>query len=205
MSRIFFFFLTFLNIPDEVADFYLGFDQTCEFGILSRSFLCCFECLKPFLTFMAGQICSTPPSQADLLSHSHQFLCGLIKLIRTCASFQGSQALGVVEGAEASSQDLSTQQQGREDKSRPARWAFLRGLSAAPERLQPVSTYASIILIRLAAQLTGKTRAKQNCKMADIWGNKNSKFEVSNAIRGNDFKLFLFNKLLIDSFLRCCY
>lgn len=49
-----------------------------------------------------------PPSQADLLSRSHQFLCGLIRLIRTCASFQGTQALGVVEGTEASSQDLST-------------------------------------------------------------------------------------------------
>lgn len=56
---------------------------------------------------MAGQICSTPPGQPDLLSRSHQFLCGLIRLIRSCASFQGTQASGVAEGMEASSQDLS--------------------------------------------------------------------------------------------------
>lgn len=46
-------------------------------------------------------------SHADLLSCSHQFLCGLIRLIRTCGSFHNLQTLGVVEGIEASSQDLS--------------------------------------------------------------------------------------------------
>lgn len=45
-------------------------------------------------------------SLADLLSCS-QFLCGLIRLIRTCGSFHKPQALGAVEGIEASSQDLS--------------------------------------------------------------------------------------------------
>lgn len=85
----------------------------------------------------------------------------------------------------------------REDKPRPARWASRRGLSAAPKRLQPppASTYTSIILIRLTAQLTWRTQAKQNCKMADIWGNYNDKVDVSSEIRGNSFKRLVFNKL----------
>lgn len=116
-----------------------------------------------------------PQSQADLLSRSPQFLCGLIRLIRTCASFQGTQALGVVEGTEASSQDLSTPYPaaGKTSQGQPGGllWEGCQQLQSASS-FPPASTYTYIILIRLTAQLTGPIQAKQKTfgeiKMANL-------------------------------------
>lgn len=76
-------------------------------GLLSRSF--CVVCSVPRPFWLPWPVRSVPHSlsPADLLSCRHQFLCGFIRLIRTCGSFQETEALGVVAGIEASSQDLS--------------------------------------------------------------------------------------------------
>lgn len=85
----------------------------------------------------------------------------------------------------------------REDKPRPARWASPRGLSAAPKRLQPPACLHLRLHHSYQAHSTTDRAdtSKAHRKIGDIWGTSNGKFKVSNAIRGNDFKLLVFNKL----------
>lgn len=110
-------------------------------------------------------------SLADLLSCSHQFLCGLIKLIRTCGSFHNLQALGVVEGIEASSQDLSTLY--------PAAWNTSQGRPGWPPSF--LSGWQHNV------EPTGWMQGRQTCRMADIWGNSGWKLSL---LIERDFKLF---------------
>lgn len=74
---------------------------TCglKFSFVSEA-QCFFFSLKPFLISVCDQFHTHPSGWPSVL-------LGFIRLIRTCASFHGSQALGGVDGIEASSHVLS--------------------------------------------------------------------------------------------------
>lgn len=129
-----------------------------------------FLCLKPFLTFMACQICSTPPKpgrpavlQPPVPVRPYQADKNLCLLPRSSGPWGCGGDRSFLSGF------IYSLPSSREDKPRPARWASLRGLSAAPERLQLPACFH--LHLHHSYQAHSTTDRADTSKAKDIWGN----------------------------------
>lgn len=135
-AQVFFFKLESAQHSWRGAGFNVGFAQTCGFGLLSRSFCAVFVFEALFDFHSRSDLLHTPKARPPRCPAAPQFLCGLIRLIEPVPPPKQLRPWGLWRGQKLPLRIYLLLTQQLEDKPRPARWASLRGLSAAPERLQ---------------------------------------------------------------------